>query len=225
MKKTKLFKRLLFLDVINSHLKLQYNTTETRELNSVNDVKSQGLSTLTINEDGLAVTTGTFEVNKTVWLTNFNDSSRHDVNYYETNGYLPNVTYHNDPFWRILLTNSVEIVYSRKQYYYSEWAQFLGPLTLSKYDKFQIQFECLKGKGFFYLLVLTYFEDGLDCPQGYNGLVPHCQDRDECGYAYLNECDRTNARCINIIGGYICECRDGFYGNGLSCSSKFCIRK
>lgn len=118
-------------------------------------MKSQGLSTLTINEDGLAVTHGTFEVNKTAWLTNFNESD--DVNYYETNGYLPNVTYHNDPFWRILLTDSVEIVYSRKQYYYSEWAQFLGPLTLSKYDKFQIQFECLKGKVFFYPLVFTLF--------------------------------------------------------------------
>ena len=116
-------------------------------------MKSQGLSTLTINEDGLAETYGTFEVNKTAWLTNFNESD--DVNYFHTHGYLPNVTYHNDPFWRILLTNSVEIVYSRKQYYYNEWAQFLGPLTLSKYDKFQIQFECLKGKIFLHSLLLT----------------------------------------------------------------------
>ena len=156
-RKDETLKRLLFLDVINSHLKLQYKTTETRKLKKLEDVYSQGLNTLRINEDGLAETTGEFEVNKTIWLTNFNESYVSDVEFYETNGYYPKVTYQYDPFWHILLTNSLELVYSRKQYYYSEWAQFLGPLTLSKYDKFQIQFECLKGKVFFYPLVLTLF--------------------------------------------------------------------
>lgn len=27
----------------------------------------------------------------------------------------------------------------------------------------------------------------------------------------------TSARCENIPGGYCCQCKDGFYGNGLSC--------
>ena len=38
----------------------------------------------------------------------------------------------------------------------------------------------------------------------------------------MNECG-YNAQCKNTEGGYRCNCTDGFYGNGLSCSSKFHI--
>ena len=68
------------------------------------------------------------------------------------------------------------------------------------------------------------FSEGDLCPQGYSGLIPNCNDVDECSFAYLNECG-YNAKCINKMGGYNCECNDGFYGNGLSCLSKFDILK
>ena len=74
------------------------------------------------------------DVNKTNWLSNFDN---------------------NDLFWHIISTKSVELVYSRKKYYYNEWDQFLGPLTQSKYDKFQIQFECLKGEVYSISLLKT----------------------------------------------------------------------
>ena len=69
-------------------------------------------------------TTDTVVTNKTKWLSNYQE---------------------NDLFWHIISTSSVELIYNRKQYFYNQWDQFLGPLTLSKYDKFQIQFQCLEG--------------------------------------------------------------------------------
>ena len=66
-------------------------------------------------------------VNKTKFLSNFDEIGA------------------NDLFWNLIPTKSIQLIYNRKQYYYNEWDQFLGPLTLSKYDKFQIQFKCLQG--------------------------------------------------------------------------------
>ena len=48
-------------------------------------------------------------------------------------------------FWNILEAESVHLIYDRKPKMYSEWDQLLGPLTLSKYDRVQFQFQCLKG--------------------------------------------------------------------------------
>ena len=64
-------------------------------------------------------------------------------------------------------------------------------------------------------------KDNEFCPQGYIGKVPDCKDLNECDFAYRNECDRLNAICINQVGGYTCECNEGFYGNGLTCLSEF----
>ena len=49
----------------------------------------------------------------------------------------------------------------------------------------------------------------------------------------INECDgdhgcHVNAQCINLDGGYQCECLAGFTGDGRDCSSKhinYVIRK
>ena len=47
----------------------------------------------------------------------------------------------------------------------------------------------------------------------------------ECSKAYTNDCHRLYADCINRIGGYICKCREGFYGDGLSCSGMLGVHK
>ncbi|XP_038049131.1 neurogenic locus notch homolog protein 1-like [Patiria miniata] len=65
----------------------------------------------------------------------------------------------------------------------------------------------------------TYQEDDDEyvcyCSSGYtkdaDGI---CQDIDECEE---NETCDSNAKCVNTIGGYRCECNDGFYGSGTSC--------
>ena len=43
----------------------------------------------------------------------------------------------------------------------------------------------------------------------------------ECSKAYTNDCHRLYADCINQVGGYMCQCKEGFYGDGLSCSGMF----
>lgn len=43
-------------------------------------------------------------------------------------------------------------------------------------------------------------------------------DVDECGF--VNDC-KVNSRCVNIQGGYNCECKEGYTGDGKSnCSGK-----
>ena len=43
----------------------------------------------------------------------------------------------------------------------------------------------------------------------------------------INECIsnpcNTNARCENCIGSYTCECKEGFSGDGTSCTGNFII--
>ena len=44
----------------------------------------------------------------------------------------------------------------------------------------------------------------------------YVKDVDECVTEIYSNCD-MNARCINSIGSYECQCRDGFQGNGFIC--------
>ena len=40
---------------------------------------------------------------------------------------------------------------------------------------------------------------------------------DECSNATLNNCDK-NAKCVDLIHEFECQCNIGFIGNGSSCS-------
>ena len=64
-------------------------------------------------------------------------------------------------------------------------------------------------------------------------LDSHCQrlffffavcylDVDECITGNHN-CD-VNANCTNTVGGHNCTCKEGFAGDGRSCSGKLCNR-
>ncbi len=45
-------------------------------------------------------------------------------------------------------------------------------------------------------------------------------------YLDVDECDssvarcHSNALCKNTAPGYCCECKDGFYGNGIDCAKE-----
>ena len=59
------------------------------------------------------------------------------------------------------------------------------------------------------------------CKDGFvSGLNDTCKDLDEC--SSTNDCD-INAKCINVPGSFLCECADGFYGNGITCLPGDCI--
>ena len=44
-------------------------------------------------------------------------------------------------------------------------------------------------------------------------------DVDECSDEFLNTCDiETKALCTNTNGSFLCECLEGFTGDGYSCT-------
>ena len=47
----------------------------------------------------------------------------------------------------------------------------------------------------------------------------------ECSKAHTNNCHRLHAICINQVGGYICQCENGFYGAGTDCSGKLFFKQ
>jgi len=44
-----------------------------------------------------------------------------------------------------------------------------------------------------------------------------CHDIDECDSPAQNKCDKTNSFCINTIGSYTCDCKDGHKKIGDFC--------
>ena len=48
-----------------------------------------------------------------------------------------------------------------------------------------------------------------------------CADTDECTTGGHN-CD-SNAVCINIEGSFTCVCKDGYTGDGITCTSELCM--
>ncbi|CAI5446030.1 unnamed protein product [Caenorhabditis angaria] len=57
------------------------------------------------------------------------------------------------------------------------------------------------------------------CSPGYKLINSTCFDIDECADEKLHRCD-SRAECINTIGGYQCECDEGFVGDGKNCQPK-----
>ena len=43
-------------------------------------------------------------------------------------------------------------------------------------------------------------------------------DVNECDTASTNACDANGGACINNDGSYTCECKDGWTGDGLTCT-------
>ena len=53
---------------------------------------------------------------------------------------------------------------------------------------------------------------------GFTTCLYSCTDINECTRGTDN-CD-ANAVCTNVAGGFMCACRQGFHGNGVTCSGK-----
>ena len=87
--------------------------------------------------------------------------------------------YDNSMFWQMTTSSSLEIIYDRRstKQLYNQWNKIVGPVSTSGVDRFQIQYDCLKGNSPLNKKVLTKItQDGNQCPLGYFGSVPDCQD-------------------------------------------------
>ena len=140
--------RFMFLDVVNTHLRLEYefhnksrvllekkpdfNVTKLSD-NPLFNVKSTLLRNKVNSETLINGYLGTDfyanirqKINETKFISNFDNANDH-------------------LFWTLIETDSIDLLYDRKPKLYSEWDQLLGPLTLSKYDRMQFQFRCFEG--------------------------------------------------------------------------------
>ena len=138
----------MFLDVVSNHLRLEYQFNNKSRIllekhadfnvnefsiNKLFNVKSTLLRNKVKNEtliNGYLATDFYANIEQKThgerFISNFDDANKH-------------------LFWTIIETETIHLLYDRKPKLYSEWDQLLGPLTLSKYDKMQFQFQCLKG--------------------------------------------------------------------------------
>ena len=140
--------RFIFLDTVSSHLRLEYEYQNKSHIllekhfdfdanyfskNKLFNIKSTLLKNNVNNEtliNGYLATNFYANIKQKIQgtksVSNFDDANDH-------------------LFWTIIETETIQLSYQRKPKLYSEWDQFLGPLTLSKYDRMQFQFRCLKG--------------------------------------------------------------------------------
>ena len=141
----------MFLDVVNTHLRIEY---ESKNVSRILLKKKEKLDVKKLSSNTI------FNV-KSILLENKMDNDTLLNGFLSTDFYARINTKKNRVkfisnfdslvdhlFWNILETESIKIVYDRKPKLYSEWDQLLGPLTLSQYDRMQFQFRCHKGSCF-----------------------------------------------------------------------------
>ena len=65
--------------------------------------------------------------------------------------------YDNSMFWQMTTSSSLEIIYDRRSTkpLYNQWNKIVGPVSTSGVDRFQIQYDCLKGNSPLNKKVLT----------------------------------------------------------------------
>ena len=140
--------RFMFLDSISGHLRLEYEF-QNKSLISLEKYADFNTTEFTNNQ--------LFNIKSTLLRNNVNNQTL-------VNGFLATDFYakikqkmkrtsfvsnfdnaNKQIFWTIIETESIHLLYDRKPKLYSEWDQLLGPLSMSKYDKMQFQFQCLTG--------------------------------------------------------------------------------
>ena len=138
----------MFLDVVNTHLRIEYESKNVSRIllkkNDELDVKKlSGSKVFNVKSilrenkmDNHTLLSGFLSTDFYARINTKDQKVKFVSNF-------DNVVDHL--FWTIVETESIHLVYDRKPKLYSEWDQLLGPLTLSKYDRMQFQFRCLKG--------------------------------------------------------------------------------
>ena len=174
--------RFMFLDVISTHLRLEYEFLNKSRLSLE---KSADFSASELLNKRLFDTKTTLlrnEITNKTLLNNFLSITDFYVDVKRKTRGVNSVSNFDDVndhlFWTILESETVHLMYERKPHRYSEWDQLLGPITQSKYDKMQFQFHCLKRKLIYNKKILTVILVNEKCPIGYSGKAPDCYDID-----------------------------------------------
>ena len=140
--------RFMFLDTVSNHLRLDYEfQSKSRILLekhadfnvtklSSNPMFNLKLTSLRNKVNSETLINGYLATDFYANIKQKIPGTRYVSNFDDANKYL---------FWTIIEAETINLLYDRKPKLYSEWDQLLGPLTLSKYDRMQFQFQCLKG--------------------------------------------------------------------------------
>ena len=140
--------RFMFIDSVSNHLRLEY---EFRNKSRILLEKHASFNVTKFSDNNF------FNVKSTLLRNNVNNQTL--INGYLATDFYANIKHkahglkfvsnfdeaNKNLFWTIIESESIHILYDRKPKLYGEWDQLLGPLTLSKYDRMQFQFKCLKG--------------------------------------------------------------------------------
>ena len=68
------------------------------------------------------------------------------------------------------------------------------------------------------LIFRWFLTKAISCPKMFAQLFSSV-DIDECA-SNLDNCASNSARCANLDGGYMCQCSEGYTGDGISCTGR-----
>ena len=75
--------------------------------------------------------------------------------------------YDTSTFWQITTSSSLEVTYDRRSTkpLYNQWNKLVGPVSLSGFDHFQIQYDCFKGySSSDYIIMTKILKMGMNVP-------------------------------------------------------------
>ena len=151
--------KFMLLDVVSTHLRMDY---EFQDKSRILLEKSANFSVTELSKKQLFDIKTTLlrnEMNNKTLLNGFLSTTDFYATIKQKSRKIKSVSNFDDVndhlFWTLLEAESVHLIYERQSFRYSEWDQFLGSITLSKYDKMQFQFRCLRSKSTCCLEVLT----------------------------------------------------------------------
>ena len=136
--------RVLAIDTLYGHLQI---VAANRDLNTSDVSDLTGLSKVELEQMYHALTKSSPEENpdwfETLSSINFKTKLPSQTSVLSNFGH-----YDNSTFWQITTSSSLDINYNRRSTkpLYNQWNKLVGPVSMSGFDKFQIQYDCFKGK-------------------------------------------------------------------------------
>ncbi|XP_028408891.1 uncharacterized protein LOC114531487 [Dendronephthya gigantea] len=118
--------------------------------------------------------------------------------------------FHNPRTWNaVLLTHDCDGPNARPRWFYNSTARQLKVISMDRV--FGLCLTASRYRGF---INMEAFAGLYVCRM--KNKISLKLDIDEC-FLKMDNCDK-NARCINTVGGFSCECNQGYTGSGINCT-------